>query len=218
MATFYARVMAALAALGLNIRIHTSERGRRSHSLRAGRNALFITSNAPLFLADSGPGRPGPERNLSRALQRGNAARCMCSGAGSTWRSPAFPAGPRPSIQAAFRIWRTGSRAKRIFTRGQQLWILGRRRPDRLSGVLFMPTRNQRASRTRVWGRTVRSTAATLASSSCPTIASGSPILLTTCCWNFCRRRMRRRDAGELGSPGAGAAGPLAAGTWMQSQ
>ena len=75
---------------------HQTERGRRGDPLRAGRDAQFVRSRVRRsLLAGSGPGRPGPE-DLSIALPRASAVRCMCSGAALDLAVTRFSGRPAP--------------------------------------------------------------------------------------------------------------------------
>ena len=122
-----------------------------------------------------------------------------------------FWGGRRPGGHALFRSARSRTsgrhsqsaglgRARSVLTRSQQLWILGRWRPDRLSRLLLVRLSGAAGvrGRARAAGRSVLQPG-TSESSCCPTIASGSPTLPTTRCWSSCSRRTRRRPRWRTG-------------------
>ena len=137
-ATFYSRLMAAMTALDLPVRIHTTpneiadaipfdrDETHRSYRPRVCRS----------FLARAGPGRPGAE-DFPGALP------------GQVQPGAFFLGRRRPGGHPLFRPDRAGTsgrhaesaglgRARSVLARSQQLWVLGRWRPDRLSGLLLV--------------------------------------------------------------------------------
>ena len=186
---------------------HQTERDRRRHPLRSGRDAPFVRSRVcRSLLAGSGPGRPGPE-DLSIALQGQVQPGAFFLGRRdmAVTRFSGRPAPEHPGGIPNLPDW-VAREAYSHEVSSCGFWAGG--------GPIAYPVFYSYAypepagSRTRACGRTKRSTVRSFESSSCPTIASGSPTLRTTRCWSSCNRRTRRRPRWRTGIASRSSARP----------